>query len=84
MIVPLFALANAGIHVDGELLSDAVTSPMTLGIVFGYVLGKPLGVLGASWLATRPWLAGPAPVAELAGDRRRRDRGRRRVHRLRY
>jgi Na+/H+ antiporter NhaA len=56
VIVPLFALANAGIHVDGKLLGDAVKSPITLGIVFGYVLGKPLGILGASWLATRPWL----------------------------
>src|SRR5207248_10138080 len=40
VIVPLFALANAGIHVDGSLLSDAFTSPITLGILVGYVLGK--------------------------------------------
>jgi Na+/H+ antiporter NhaA len=58
VIVPLFALANAGIHVDAQLLEDASTSPITLGILFGYVLGKPLGILGASWLASRPWLAG--------------------------
>ena len=58
VIVPVFALANAGVHIDSELLSDAVTSPVTLGIFFGYVLGKPLGVLGASWLASRPWVAG--------------------------
>jgi Na+/H+ antiporter NhaA len=57
VIVPLFALANAGIHVDAQLLEDASTSPITLGILFGYVLGKPLGILGASWLASRPWLA---------------------------
>jgi Na+/H+ antiporter NhaA len=57
-IVPLFALANAGIHVDGKLLGDAATSPITLGILFGYVLGKPLGILGATWLGTRPWLGG--------------------------
>ena len=31
VIVPLFALANAGIHLDGQLLGDAVTSPITLG-----------------------------------------------------
>jgi Na+/H+ antiporter NhaA len=53
VIVPLFALANAGIHVDGQLLGDAVTSPITLGILFGYVVGKPLGILGAVWLASR-------------------------------
>jgi Na+/H+ antiporter NhaA len=58
-IVPLFALANAGIHVDGELLRDAVTSPITLGILLGYVVGKPFGILGASWLATRRWFGGP-------------------------
>jgi protein-disulfide isomerase len=54
--VPVFALANAGIHIDGELLADAVTSPITLGILFGYVVGKPAGILGASWLASRSWL----------------------------
>ena len=51
VIVPLFALANAGIHVDGSLLADAVTSPITLGIVIGYVVGKPIGITLASWLA---------------------------------
>jgi Na+/H+ antiporter NhaA len=56
VIVPLFALANAGIHLDGGLLSDALTSPVTLGIFFGYVVGKPLGILTASWLASRPRL----------------------------
>src|SRR6478672_636685 len=58
LIVPMFALANAGVHIDSQLLGDAVTSPVTLGIVFGYVLGKPLGILGAAWLASRSWLAG--------------------------
>ena len=58
VIVPMFALANAGIHLDGQLLGDAVSSPITLGILFGYVLGKPLGIAGAAWLASRPWLLG--------------------------
>ena len=53
VIVPLFALANAGIHIDGMLLSDAITSPVTLGIVAAYAIGKPVGILGASRLATR-------------------------------
>jgi Na+/H+ antiporter NhaA len=57
-IVPVFALANAGIHLDGDLLADAATSSVTLGIVCAYVVGKPLGILGASWLATRPRLGG--------------------------
>ncbi len=59
VIVPLFALANAGIHVTGGLLGDAITSPIALGILFGYVIGKPLGILGASWVASRPALHGP-------------------------
>jgi Na+/H+ antiporter NhaA len=58
VIVPLFALANLGIHIDGQLLSDAATSPITLGIIFGYVLGKPIGICTAAWLASRPWLSG--------------------------
>jgi Na+/H+ antiporter NhaA len=62
VIVPLFALANAGIHVTGHLLEDAITSPITLGILFGYVLGKPVGIMGASWLASRPAIHGPRPI----------------------
>ena len=62
MIVPLFALANAGIQVTGGLLGEAVTSPITLGILLGYVVGKPLGILTASWLGTRPALHGPRPT----------------------
>jgi Na+/H+ antiporter NhaA len=53
VIVPLFALANAGIAVDSEALSRATGSPITLGILVGYVLGKPVGILGGSWLVTR-------------------------------
>ena len=52
-IVPLFALANAGIAVDGAFLARAFSSPITLGVLFGYVVGKPLGILGTSWLLTR-------------------------------
>jgi Na+/H+ antiporter NhaA len=61
VIAPLFALANAGIHVDSDLIGDAVTSPITLGIVFGYVLGKPIGVTAGAWLGTRSWLTGLRP-----------------------
>jgi Na+/H+ antiporter NhaA len=62
VVVPLFALANAGIHVSGGLLRDAIASPITLGILIGYVVGKPLGILGASWLASRPALRGVRPA----------------------
>jgi Na+/H+ antiporter NhaA len=57
-IVPLFALANAGIHLDGDLLGDAITSPITLGIVAGYLLGKPLGIVAGAWLAARSFPGG--------------------------
>ena len=52
-IVPLFALANAGIAIDGGVLARGFTSPITLGIFFGYVVGKPVGVLGGTWLLAR-------------------------------
>jgi Na+/H+ antiporter NhaA len=53
VIVPLFALANAGIVISGSLLTRAYTSPITLGILFGYVVGKPVGIVGTAWLVTR-------------------------------
>jgi Na+/H+ antiporter NhaA len=53
LIVPLFALANAGVHLSPSFLGKAYTSPVTLGILFGYVVGKPVGIVGFSWLATR-------------------------------
>jgi Na+/H+ antiporter NhaA/predicted DsbA family dithiol-disulfide isomerase len=53
LIVPLFALANAGITLSGSFLARAYTSPVTLGILLGYVVGKPAGTVGAAWLLTR-------------------------------
>jgi Na+/H+ antiporter NhaA len=53
VIVPLFALANTGITLSGDFLSSAYTSPITLGILFAYVAGKPIGIFGSSWLLTR-------------------------------
>jgi Na+/H+ antiporter NhaA len=53
VIVPLFALANAGIAIDGDFLAEGFSSPITLGILLGYVVGKPVGILGSAWLLTR-------------------------------
>jgi len=53
VIVPIFALANAGVVLDGESLSNAATSPIALGIVLGLVGGKLLGVTAATALAVR-------------------------------
>jgi Na+/H+ antiporter NhaA len=70
VIVPLFALANIGIAIDGDFLSRAYSSPITLGIVVAYVLGKPIGVTGASLLVTtlsRGRLRPPVGWAATAG-----------------
>jgi Na+/H+ antiporter NhaA len=66
VFVPVFALANAGVHVTGTVLEDAITSPITLGILVGYVVGKPVGIVTASWLGSRPWLHGPRPLLSWA------------------
>ncbi|GAB2566349.1 Na+/H+ antiporter NhaA [Kribbella endophytica] len=53
LIVPLFGLANAGIQIDVDFLGRAFTSPITLGIIFGYTFGKPIAVTVSSWALTR-------------------------------
>ena len=53
VIVPLFALANAGIAIDSAFLERAMSSPITLGIFLGYVVGKPVGIVGVTWLVAR-------------------------------
>jgi Na+/H+ antiporter NhaA len=53
VIVPLFALANAGVEISGPFLARAFTSPVTLGILAGYVIGKPVGIAGTSFLVTK-------------------------------
>jgi Na+/H+ antiporter NhaA len=53
VIVPLFALANAGIVLNAGFLAHAYTSPVTLGILIGYLVGKPLGTVGCAWLVTK-------------------------------
>jgi Na+/H+ antiporter NhaA len=71
-IVPVFALANAGIHVDGALLGDAISSRITLGIALGYAVGKPVGIVIATWIAVhtgkrRPRLAITFPALRSVG-----------------
>jgi Na+/H+ antiporter NhaA len=48
VILPLFALANAGVVLSPEILSGAIASPLTWGIVVGLVVGKMLGVFGSA------------------------------------
>lgn len=54
-IMPLFALANAGVALEG--VTAFASNPVTLGVILGLVAGKPLGILGTSWLAVRLGLA---------------------------
>ena len=52
MIIPVFALANAGVSL-GDVGLSGLTSPVTLGIFLGLVIGKPFGIVLFSWLAVR-------------------------------
>jgi NhaA family Na+:H+ antiporter len=56
LVVPVFALANAGVDLSGNLL-EALTMPVSLGIILGLVLGKSLGITLFSWLAVKTGLA---------------------------
>jgi NhaA family Na+:H+ antiporter len=56
-IIPIFALANAGVSLGGGALRDAASAPVSLGVAAGLVLGKPLGITLASLLAVRSGLA---------------------------
>jgi Na+/H+ antiporter NhaA len=58
LVVPLFALANAGLPLDSAVLQRAATSPITLGVVLGLVVGKPAGIIGATCIASRRRLGG--------------------------
>ncbi len=56
LILPVFALANAGVDVVGELV-PALSHPVTLGVVLGLVIGKPIGIFSLSYLSVRARLA---------------------------
>jgi NhaA family Na+:H+ antiporter len=53
LVIPIFALINAGIPIELANLGDTLAHPVTLGVVFGLVLGKFLGIAGVSWLALK-------------------------------
>ena len=52
-IVPLFALANAGVYVSGEVAEAAIQSPVSQGVAFGLLFGKPLGIFLFTFLAVK-------------------------------
>jgi len=53
VVVPLFALANAGISLDPDMIDNSMTSSVTLGIALGLIIGKPLGIVLFAWLSCR-------------------------------
>lgn len=53
IVIPLFALANAGISIDMQSVSKAIFEPVSLGIMLGLVFGKVLGIAGVSYLALK-------------------------------
>lgn len=53
VVIPLFAFANAGIRIDLGSLTNALSNPVSLGIMCGLVLGKFIGITGSAWLALR-------------------------------
>jgi len=57
LVLPLFALANAGIVFSSDALTGAFASPVTWGILAGLLIGKPIGILSFSWLAIQFKLA---------------------------
>ncbi len=59
LIIPLFALANAGVAIDGSIVNAESVPPITLGIFFGLLLGKPIGITLFSWISVK------AKIAEL-------------------
>jgi NhaA family Na+:H+ antiporter len=56
-VMPIFALANAGISLDVDQLGTAISSPVTIGIALGLLVGKPLGITLCAWLAVRLGIA---------------------------
>lgn len=59
--VPVFALFAAGVPLSGGAVADAVRDPVAQGVALGLVVGKPLGILAATWLVARFTRAALAP-----------------------
>jgi Na+/H+ antiporter NhaA len=64
-VLPLFALANAGVHLDGDTMAAAARSPLTWGVVAGLVVGKFVGITGATALVRATGLGVLAPGLTL-------------------
>ena len=56
VIMPVFAFANAGVTLDGDI-GAAFASPVTIGIILGLLVGKPLGIVLFAWIAVKVGIA---------------------------
>ncbi|WP_157452510.1 Na+/H+ antiporter NhaA [Chloroherpeton thalassium] len=53
VIIPIFALANAGVVIHFEKIGEAVSNPVTIGVMLGLVVGKLIGIAGSTWIAIK-------------------------------
>jgi Na+/H+ antiporter NhaA len=65
VVLPLFALVNAGVRLDSHSVTAALRSPLTWGIVAGLVVGKFVGITGATWFMRRTGMGELAPGLTL-------------------
>ena len=65
VVLPLFALANAGVRLDADSVAAALHSTLTWGVVAGLVAGKFIGITGATWLMRRTGIGQLAPGLTL-------------------
>ena len=57
IVIPLFALANAGISIDFSSIGETIVTPVSLGIIAGLILGKVIGIAGIAWVAIKLGIA---------------------------
>lgn len=57
LVIPLFALANAGIAIDFSSIGETIVTPVSMGVMAGLMLGKVLGIFGVAWLAIKLGIA---------------------------
>ncbi len=57
IVIPLFALANAGISIDFSSIGETIVTPVSLGIIAGLILGKVIGIAGVAWVAVKLGIA---------------------------
>lgn len=53
LVIPIFALANAGVPIELSTMGDALSHPVTLGVILGLIIGKVIGVAGFTWVAVK-------------------------------